>query len=128
MNSPASISRSIPASASCARTVPAFQILPTPEQYTARARPFRRGASTTAQPSLALGNPEQDTPLQKPQDEIEGEAEQADDHDGEEDQPGIEGVARHRDDLPEPVADAGRLGNEHHHPCAEEIEAKHHEH
>ena len=58
---------------------------------------------------------------------VEGEAEQADDDDGEVDEPGVERVAGHRDDLSEPVTDAGRLGDQHHHPRAEQIETKHDE-
>src|SRR3954451_21699214 len=113
--------------ASWARLLPAFQILLTPTQLTALAKPFSRGVSATAQSSLPLRNPKQHTPLQQPQAKVEGEAEQTDEDHGQVDETRVERVARHRDDLPEPVTDADCLGDQHHHPGGEQIETKHHE-
>src|SRR5258707_10731494 len=115
----------MPVRASCARGLPGFQILPTSTQLTAAAAPFNCGGSPTAQPPLAFGEPEQDPLLKQPKSKVECEAEQADDDYGEIDQSRVERVAGHRNNLPEAITDAGGLGDQHDHPCGEQIETKH---
>src|SRR5205807_3838826 len=114
-NSPAWMSRSMSRSASWARLVPAAQILPRPRQVTA-SLDEKVGASEATQLLLGVGQPVENTPLGKPQQPVEGEAQHADHGDGEEHQRGIEGVARQHDDLAHTVADTGRFSDQHHHP------------
>src|ERR1700679_3213102 len=115
----------MPVSASCARGLPGFQILPTSTQLTAGAGAFNCGGSPTAQSPLAFREPEQDSVLKQPETKVECEAEEADDEDGKTHDPGMERVAGHRNNLTEAVTDSSRLGDQHHHPRAEQVETEH---
>src|SRR5690242_5967678 len=98
-NSPGCMSRSIPRNASCARLVPAAQVLPTPRQTTASLGETVCALSEATQLLLGVGQPVEDAPLRQPQQPVAGEAQHADQGDGEEHQRRVEGVARQHDDL-----------------------------
>src|SRR5579871_750919 len=97
-NSPGAMSRSMPRSASCARFVPAAQVLPTPRQTTASFEEKTGAWSLEATELLRLvRQPVEDAALRLAQQPVEGEAQHADHGDGEEHERGIEGVARQHD-------------------------------
>src|SRR5471030_2909764 len=121
-NSPGLMSMSTARSASCARLVPAAQVLPTLRQTTA-SFDEKVGALKATQFLLGVRQPVEDAPLGLAQQPVEAEAQEADHRDGEEDQRRIEGVARQHDDLAHAVADAGGLRDQHDHPGAEQVHA-----
>src|SRR5437016_13554187 len=103
-NSPGLMSMSMSRSASWARLVPAAQVLPTPRQTTA-SFDEKVGALKATQLLLGVGQPVEDAALRQAQQPVEGEAQHADHRDGEEDQRGVERIARQHDDLAHAVAD-----------------------
>src|SRR4051794_20598109 len=99
------MSRSMSRRASCARLVPAAQVLPTSRQTTASREEKCGALSEATQLLLGVGQPIEDAALGLAQQPIEGKAQDADHRDGEEDQRRVEGVARQHDDLAHAVAD-----------------------
>src|SRR5262245_23308479 len=93
--------------ASCSRGVPAAQVFETPRQVTELLDEKGMNGSEATQHSHCLGYPIEDAPLQQAQNEIEREAQQANQGDGEENQRRVEGIAGHHDHLSEAIADAG---------------------